>query len=140
MRLPDCGDQRHQAGTKVLNSAAIYRAEVEDPKLLPRRASAVVGPKQILRVLKPRGCYACINYAHADMRMVFCTQDVLGWGVEIRQRRPQRHSGKRVSRSNVDALPRGRGWPYHSSELAMFEVSDINQGAALRQLKGFHTI
>ena len=138
MRLPDRRDQRHQAGTKVLNSAAIYGAEVEDPKLLPRRASAVVGPEQIPRVLKPQGCYAYINYAHADMRMVFCTQDVLGWGVEIRQRRPQRHSGKRVSRSNVDALP--RGWPYHSSELAMFEVSDINQGAALRQLKGFHTI
>ena len=108
MRLPDCGDQRHQAGTTVLNGAAIHSAEAEDPKLLLRRASAVVGPEQILRVLKPRGCYAYINYGHVCMRMVFFTQEVLGWGVEIGQRRPQRHSGKRVSRSNVDALPRGR--------------------------------
>ena len=109
MRLPDCGDQRHQVGTKVLNGAAIHSAEAEDPKLLPKDGRClVVGPEQILRVLKPRGCYACINYAHADMHMVFCTQEMLGWGVEIRQRRPQRHSGKRVSRSNVDALPRGR--------------------------------
>ena len=97
MRLPDCGDQRHQAGTKVLNSAAIYRAEAEDPKLLPRRASAVVEPKQILRVLKPRGCYAYINYAHADMRMVFCTQDVLGWGSRSGASTPEALRKKSVS-------------------------------------------
>ena len=41
--------------------------------------------EQIFRVLKPQGYYICISYANSDMRMVFFTQEMLDWDVEIRQ-------------------------------------------------------